>query len=247
MVSGCVKDKTTLEPIPDATVFLLDIERGQVLIIKTNEKGCFRTPVKKGRPYACKAKKSPYLPDCLSFRIDTLIRQIDLSIPRDLLLDKLEMNKRFTLENIFYDFDKWNIRPDAEPSLNNLVRILKENLFSVELGSHTDCRGSEEYNRILSQKRAESAVRYIVHQGIDPGRIIAKGHGKSQLINRCNCAAGKECTEAEHQVNRRTEFRIIGLSDQKINPPYEPDSFKAGEILNVRELPEEFFGKCKIE
>jgi outer membrane protein OmpA-like peptidoglycan-associated protein len=244
-ISGCVKDKTTEEPIPEATVFFLDKDQCQVLIIKTNEKGCFRTPVKKDRSYICKAMKTPYLPDCLSFRIDTLNKENDLSIPRDLLLDKLEMNKRFTLENIFYDFDRWNIRPDAEPSLNNLVRILKENPVTVELGSHTDCRGSEEYNRILSQKRAESAVRYIVHNGIDPGRIIAKGYGKSQLINRCNCAAGKECTPAEHQANRRTEFRIIGLSDQKIDRSFEPESFKAGDILNVREFPEAFFGECK--
>jgi outer membrane protein OmpA-like peptidoglycan-associated protein len=168
-------------------------------------------------------------------------------IPRDLLLDKLEMNKTFTLENIFYDFDKWNIRTDAEPSLNNLVRILKENPVSVELGSHTDCRGSEDYNRILSQKRAESAVQYIVNQGIDPGRIIAKGYGKSQLINGCTCATGMKCTEAEHQANRRTEFTILGWSDQKINQPVEPGHFKAGEIIHIDSLENGFFGDCKTE
>jgi outer membrane protein OmpA-like peptidoglycan-associated protein len=157
------------------------------------------------------------------------------------------MNKRFTLENIFYDFDKWNIRPDAEPSLDNLVRIMKENPVNIELGSHTDCRGSEEYNRVLSQERAKSAVLYIIHQGIDPGRIIAKGYGKSRLINRCNCAEGNWCTEAEHQANRRTEFRIVALSDQKIMPPVEPDQFITGEIINVRQLPDGFFADCKLE
>ena len=151
------------------------------------------------------------------------------------------------MENIFYDFDKWNIRTDAEPSLNNLVRIMKENSVTIELGSHTDCRCSEEYNRILSQKRAELAVRYIVRNGIDPGRIIAKGYGKSLLINRCNCTADIECSETEHQANRRTEFRIIGLSDQKIDHSFETERFKAGEILNVRELPDAFFGNCKLE
>jgi peptidoglycan-associated lipoprotein len=223
-------------------VFLLDIENAQVVVMKTNDNGCFKTPISKGRSYVVKAVQTSYLPDCLSFRTDDLNRQNDLTIPRDLLLDRLEMNKRFTLENIFYDFDKWNIRPDAEPSLNNLVKILKENPVSIELGSHTDCRGSEEYNRVLSQKRAESAVRYIVQQGIDPGRIIAKGYGKSQLINRCNCSKGVECTEAEHQANRRTEFRITGLSDQKINPPVEPVHF-----INARQLPDGFFEACNSE
>ena len=246
-ISGCVKDKTTMEPILSGTVFLLDIERGHVLILKTNEKGCFKAPIDKGKSYKVKATQTSYLPDCLSFNIDNLSKQNDLTIPRDLLLDKLEMNKRFTLENIFYDFDKWNIRPDAELSLNNLVRIMKENYVTIELGSHTDCRGSEEYNRILSQKRAESAVRYIVHQGIDPVRITAKGYGKSQLINRCNCTAGVECTETEHQANRRTEFRITGWSDQKINPPAKADSFNEGDIINVREFPDGFFGDCKFE
>ena len=247
MISGCVKDKTTLEPIPGATVFLLDISLGQVLILKTNENGCFKTPVDKGRSYKVKATQTSYLPDCLSFDIDIVNNQNDLSLPRDLLLDKLEMNKIFTLENIFYDFDRWNIRPDAEPSLNTLVRIMKENPVTVELGSHTDCRGSEEYNTVLSQKRAGSAVLYIVDQGIDPGRITAKGYGKSRLINRCDCATGKECTEAEHQANRRTEFRIVGLSDQKINQPGEPARFKEGEFINVHSLPDGFFEDCKTE
>jgi outer membrane protein OmpA-like peptidoglycan-associated protein len=246
-ISGCVKDKTTKEPIPGATVFLLDEKQERVLVIKTNEKGCFNSPVSKGRPYIVKAIKTSYIPDCLLFSIDTLNRKNDLTIPRDLLLDRLEMNKRFTLENIFYDFDKWNIRKDAEPSLNKLVGILKENPLTVELGSHTDCRGSEEYNRALSQKRAESAVRYIVSKGIDPSRITARGYGKSQLVNSCNCAAGSVCTEAEHQVNRRTEFRVIGLSDRNIDPSSDPDHFLSGDTIGKSELPDGFFGICNLE
>ena len=243
-ISGCVKNKSTLEPIPDATIFFLDEVRGQVLIIKTDESGCFRILFEKGRRYACKAMKTSYIPDCLSFRFDAMDPQIELTLPRDLLLDRLEMNKRYTLENIFYDFDKWDIRPDAEPSLNNLVRIMKENPVTIELGSHTDCRGSEEYNRVLSQKRAESAVSYIVKQGIDPSRIIAKGYGKSMLINRCNCMGGIECTEAEHQANRRTEFRITGFTGftgQLINQTVDPDRLKAGQIVKVSDFPDNFF------
>ena len=126
-------------------------------------------------------------------------------------MDTLKINKSYRLENIFYNFDKWDIRADAKPSLDKLVGIMKEYPISIELGSHTDCRGSEAYNLELSQKRAESAVQYIISQGISITRIVAKGYGKSQLINQCNCAEGVACTEKEHQENRRTEFRITSI------------------------------------
>ena len=125
------------------------------------------------------------------------------------LTTSLELNKPYTLENIYYDFDKWDIREDAKPALDSLVRIMKQYPVTVELGSYTDCRGTGEYNLDLSQKRAESAVIYIIGQGIDPGRIIAKGYGESMPVNNCSCQPGKVCSELEHQVNRRTEFRIL--------------------------------------
>jgi len=123
----------------------------------------------------------------------------------------LAVGKTYRIENIYYDFDKWNIRKDAEHSLDSLISILKEYPVNVEIGSHTDCRGTVEYNETLSQKRAESVVNYLIKQGIDPSRLTAKGYGKSMLINRCNCDANVICTEAEHQANRRTEFRITGI------------------------------------
>ncbi len=130
-------------------------------------------------------------------------------IPVAIHTDTLKINKTYRLENIFYNFDKWDIREDAKPSLDNLVKIMKEYPVSVELGSHTDCRGTEEYNLLLSQRRAESAVQYIISCGISGARITAKGYGKTQLLNRCNCEHGTVCTEKEHQYNRRTEFKII--------------------------------------
>lgn len=77
---------------------------------------------------------------------------------------------------------------------------------------------TDEYNMLLSQKRAESVVLYLVQQGIDPSRLTATGCGKSQLINHCNCGAGVICTEAEHQVNRRTQFRITGYTQIQQQP-----------------------------
>ena len=124
----------------------------------------------------------------------------------------LEVGKTYRIENIYYDFDKWNIRKDAEHSLDSLISILKEYPVNVEIGSHTDCRGTVEYNETLSQKRAESVVNYLIKQGIAPSRLTARGYGKSMLINHCNCEAGINCTEAGHQANRRTEFKITGVN-----------------------------------
>lgn len=119
-----------------------------------------------------------------------------------------ETNKPFRLENIYYDFNKWNIRTDAAVELDKLVQVMKDNSrIWIELGSHTDSRGNDAYNFSLSQKRAESAVQYIISRGIDKNRIEAKGYGETQLLNRC--LNGVKCTEKEHQLNRRTEFKII--------------------------------------
>ncbi len=243
-VSGYVKDKTTREAIPAATVFLVEEGTGRALVIKTDVNGYFKTPVKKGKSYTVKAIQTGYIEDCFLFGFDTLNIKNDLSLPRDLLLEKLEVNKTFRLENIYYDFDKWNIRMDAEPSLDNLVSLMKENQITIELGSHTDCRGSVTYNQVLSQKRAESAVRYIVRNGIGFNRITAKGYGKSQLLNRCNCAKDVQCTEPEHQLNRRTEFKILSWSEDKSNSSISPGNFKDGDVLEIKNLPADFFRNC---
>jgi outer membrane protein OmpA-like peptidoglycan-associated protein len=92
--------------------------------------------------------------------------------------------------------------------LDKIVQILQDNPnIKLELGSHTDSRASTDYNQKLSQRRADSAVEYIISKGISRTRIVAKGYGESQLVNKC--ADGVECTEEEHQMNRRTEFKVL--------------------------------------
>ena len=98
----------------------------------------------------------------------------------------------------------------SNPELDKIVQILVDNPnIKLELGSHTDSRATTEYNQKLSQRRADSAVSYIISKGIASNRIIAKGYGESQLVNQC--ADGITCTEEEHQLNRRTEFKVIGI------------------------------------
>jgi outer membrane protein OmpA-like peptidoglycan-associated protein len=155
----------------------------------------------------------------------------------------LSKNKTFILANIYYDLDKYYIRPDAEPALNKLVVIMKENPVNIELGSHCDSRASDAYNMILSQNRAESAVHYIVSKGINPARITAKGYGESRLVNRCK--NGVPCTEEEHQMNRRTEFKVISWYEDVKEETINLSSYKKGEIMDARLLPDRFFDICK--
>jgi outer membrane protein OmpA-like peptidoglycan-associated protein len=115
----------------------------------------------------------------------------------------------FVLKTIYYDLDKSTIRPDAAIELEKLVIILKQQPnLKIELSSYTDSRGSDKYNMALSQSRAKAAADYLVKRGIDETRLVAKYYGETHLVNKC--ADNVKCTEAEHQLNRRTEFRVIG-------------------------------------
>ena len=125
----------------------------------------------------------------------------------EIVLDKIYTDMEITLDNIYYDFDRWEIRKDAEPTLFALANNLRLNpAIRIELASHTDCRGDEDYNANLSYKRALSAVEFLIESGIDENRIEARGYGKSRPYIDCVCS---KCTEEQHQANRRTTFRIL--------------------------------------
>lgn len=124
-----------------------------------------------------------------------------------------EISKLYEINSIYYDLDKADIRPDAAEELDKIVQFLTDNPpMNLELGAHTDARASTGYNLKLSQRRAESAVNYIIRRGITKDRIKPKGYGESQLINECS--DGVECPEEMHQQNRRTEFKIIKISTE---------------------------------
>lgn len=123
-------------------------------------------------------------------------------------LEKITSGKQFVLEDLHYDLNKYNIRPDAALVLDKLAKILVDNPdIRIEIGSHTDSRASADYNQTLSQKRSESVLAYLKSKGINPSRMVAKGYGESQLVNKC--ADGVTCTEEEHQANRRTVITIL--------------------------------------
>ena len=232
-----------MQPLAGATVFLYNPSSGDVKALKTGTDGRYKAVIEKPAEYIVKAMMHEYIADCSPFALTEVKPGTTSSAPRDLLLDKLTINKAINVPNIYYDFDKFTIREDAKTELDKLVLIMNENPVNIELGSHTDCRGSEAYNDKLSQNRAEAAVNYIVSKGIAKSRIIAKGYGERQLTNKC--ADGIKCSSAEHQANRRTEFKVTCLTPKEAPlDQFDPTKFSDGQELNSKMLPQDFFVKC---
>lgn len=133
-------------------------------------------------------------------------------------LEKIEvgkdLGKMLDVKPIYFDLGKSDIRPDAAAELDKIVAAMNENpTIEIELGSHTDCRGSKASNAKLSDARAKASAEYVQSRITNPKRIFGKGYGESKLVNGCACEGKKPstCTEEEHQANRRTEFKIIKI------------------------------------
>jgi outer membrane protein OmpA-like peptidoglycan-associated protein len=121
---------------------------------------------------------------------------------------------------IYFDFDKSDIRYDAEIELQKVIAVLNQYpTMTIDIKSHTDCRGEAAYNQKLSDRRAQSTKQYLIDNGIDAGRLVAKGYGESQLVNDCGCdmANAQQCSEEEHQLNRRSEFIITSIKGERCN------------------------------
>jgi len=203
-------------PLDSARVRIIDDATGQPIAeVVTGQPGTFgKYPLQEGKDYTILAERKGYLTRREPFTMQgKSIPEVFLTKPQTdttfnvaILLDKATLNRTFVLENIYYDLDKFNIRPDAAEELDKLVTILKDNpTLKIELSSHTDVRAPDAYNMRLSQNRAKSAVDYIVSKGVDADRMVAKGYGETQLVVK------NAKTEEEHQRNRRTEFKILSL------------------------------------
>jgi outer membrane protein OmpA-like peptidoglycan-associated protein len=197
-----VLDKKTGEYLPEVKVNFSDN-----VSFYTGSDGLIKRKLDKNVVYTATSDLDGYMNESVSF---TTINKPYGTLQEVIRIEKVEVGQKFVLENIYYDFDKWDILPESEVELNKLVKVLEDNpSWKVELGSHTDCRGSDAYNEVLSQKRSESAVKYIISKGISQNRITAKGYGETQLVNQCD--DGIQCSEEEHRMNRRTEFKILEL------------------------------------
>lgn len=218
--SGTVLDPKFNTPIAGAKVTIRDKETGEVITtLYTDKNGNFNTYLPKDRDYVVDIEK-----DDFKATREVSTRNLEPGAEIAMAFDITDPKGRnpfaegniITLPNIYYNFNDASIRPDAKPDLDALATIMNQfPSLQIELSSHTDARGSSEYNQRLSQRRADKAKSYLVKKGVSGTRMTAKGYGESQLKN--NCSDGVTCSEDEHQVNRRTEFKVLGNPEVTVN------------------------------
>ena len=204
--------------LPGATIELIDnsVDGGNPTA-KTNMSGNdFSFLLESDHSYVAKVTREGYYPDSISFNTvgildDYTVKKTVILQPKPEEEEEMEIvtiNQPIRLNNIYYEFDKDNILPEAEPDLEYLVELMNEYPdMVIELSSHTDAQGVSTYNQDLSQRRAESARLWLMDAGINEDRIKPVGYGESQILNRC--VNGVRCSDDEHKFNRRTEFKII--------------------------------------
>jgi len=247
-IAGTVKDEKTLQFVESATIQLIGTD-GMTLSTRTNEKGYFlfgNNQVNKNTTYEIVVDKENYF---TKSAVETTVGvEFSCDFVKDFMIDPIPQ-KPIALPDILYDLARWELKPQYEDSLQGLITTLQLNpTIVVELASHTDNRDTEEKNDILSQRRAQSVVDFLIIRGIDPDRLVAKGYGervpreleqavtvngytfeKGALLdeNFINALQSNEIKELAHQLNRRTEFRVLSkdfvpkAANQSINQQVE--------------------------
>ena len=246
VIENQVINRETNMPLEGATLFLLNKKDGRVYIAKTDKQGNYHFEVPDAKDVIVKVLKKGFSSFCFpltAVKISQSTDSVVIASP-NFSLEKLKINYAWKLNVIYYGFDKYNLSPGTKSVLDTLIGILRFYPISVEISSHTDSRGTVDYNNKLSQRRSQAVVNYLVQNGIDSTRLIAKGYGKSRLINRC--ANGVPCSERDHQANRRTEVKVIDYAVEQASPfeKVNPDKFKNGDVVNKKALPLGFFNEC---
>ncbi len=214
-IQGPVTDADTGELLPDTEVTLLDSNNEVIQSVILKEDGLFTFNLDCNQQYIIRAKKEGYNPKEEIFETPknpkTILMPIVLNMPLTLkVMDPClpnDLGCKLTLQPIYFDYDKSNIRADAEVELAKILAALKQYPeLKIHIESHTDSRGRDAYNLKLSQRRAKSTMQWFHDKGVTKSRLSAKGYGESQLINEC--ANGVDCSEEKHQLNRRSMFII---------------------------------------
>ena len=223
VVEGTVRDKQTLEVLPGAIVTLFDGEGKALLQVTAGDDGAYKfEDVACETEFLIRGEKDTYASD--EKRFTTPKKKQELVI--ELLLEKDEVElepcadlaKILDIPIIYFDFDQFNIRYDAEIELQKVLAVMnKYPTITIDIRSHTDCRGTMSYNEKLSENRAQSTRQYLIDKGVAADRLTAKGYGESRLVNDCGCEPTNtsNCSEAEHQLNRRSEFIITSINGKK--------------------------------
>jgi peptidoglycan-associated lipoprotein len=208
------KDSNSTLTIPVTSADVVILQNGSGLFkknLKSNDSGIVSCLLDKESDYNITVQKKNYFTNTTTTTTRGIESNNDvlIKIYKEIELIPIIPEQDIVIHNIYYDLDKSTLRPESLHSLDTLVKFFKDNKnLLIEIGSHTDARGSDEYNLKLSQARAQSVIDYFQTKGIDPLQVKAKGYGESKLTNKC--ANDIECTEDEHQRNRRTTFKVIG-------------------------------------
>ncbi|HQI45128.1 MAG TPA: OmpA family protein [Bacteroidales bacterium] len=234
-VIGNVKDIKSKKNLENAIIYFKGND-GSLDSATTNSDGNYVFDKLKSKvTYNIKATKQGFLNDSKNISIgeEKYSKIFDASMGLDVNFELIKISKEeVKINNILYDYDKWFLREESKKELNHLIHVLKETPnVKVQLSSHTDERGAVKYNEELSQKRAQSVVDYLISSGIDSSRLIAKGYGFSNpLIKNAK-------TEDEHQMNRRTTFKIL-TEDNKVflKETYEIDPVTKKQIKTETEI-----------
>lgn len=191
------------KPIAEAEVILMDDQGNIVDTVFTDEAGAYQFTVEPNKKWKVWVSKTSYMDDWAIIDANENADELEVNTSLETYVEP----DVIVIQPIYFDFDKWNIRPDAAAQLDRIVDLMnKYPSLKIELGSHTDARGSDEYNEELSRKRAEASARYIQERIQDSTRIYGKGYGETKLLNEC--MNGVECPDEDHEFNRRTEFLI---------------------------------------
>jgi len=213
-ISGTIKDNETNEIISEAVITLFDNENNQLDQVVTDEEGHYKLTLECDKTYNLSASNEAYTTEEYTVNTEDYIDAPNINGDK-FLIKKEEVEEDLSVENssinpIYFGFDRFDITSDAITELDGLVETLKNNSsIQIEIEAHTDSRGSDTYNLILSERRAKAAKNYLVSKEIDESRIISKGYGESRLINKCS--DNIECSEEAHKENRRIEFSFINL------------------------------------
>ena len=206
ILKGDVVECNTAIGIQGVDILLKDKNNAGQKNTLSNAEGDFIFHLKQTSIYGLNGRKDGYFSNEVEVTTSGLDRSESLFIDFEMCVNPC--GQAIKLDNIIFNLDKWDILPAAQPDLDYVVKLMQDNpTISVEMSSHTDSRGSNPYNQTLSQKRAESTVNYLMTKGITRDRLVARGAGETELLNRC--ADGVTCPESEHTINRRTEFKVI--------------------------------------
>ena len=215
LLSGIVTDEETGAILANAKVTLFDDRFSKIKETASDASGAYSfEEVECDRSYYVRGEKPEYVTKEQKIFIPKESGKTDLPVALEKLVKQVKVGddlaKTFGIKIIYFDLDKWDIRQDAAVDLAKIVDVLQEYpTMKVDVRSHTDSRQTKKYNEKLSDRRAKSTVEWMVQDGIDASRLTGKGYGETQLVNKC--ADGVQCSEEEHQLNRRSEFIITAL------------------------------------